>query len=373
MDVDGENPELRTLASYFDGLGGALWIAEADGQMVGMVAARPSQGSKWELCRMYVAADSRGTGLADELVRKAEDYARSRGADTMHLWTDTRFDRAHRFYERNSYVRHGGIKPLLDASNTLDYGYAKPLRGIKVCKLDIAAGASAARGLGRILKGCVDQGASVSFMPPFSVADGEAFYRRKARDIAAGTRVLLAAWAEGVLAGTVMLDFDMPPNQPHRGDLQKLLVSPDCRRRGVARALMEAAEMHARQAGRRLLVLDTADGGGAEVLYRALGWQQVGVIPDFAYNPNGSMSATMLFYKQFDCLLLSKVGIVFKNRSLRDELVDSFGTGTRKSKHGSCLQSILLRACKQRLRASDCGPADRKPCAKGFDRAIASG
>jgi hypothetical protein len=63
---------------------------------------------------------------------------------------------------------------------------------------------------------------------------------------------------------------------------------------------MEAAELHARQAGRRLLVLDTADGSGADVLYRALGWQQVGAIPDFAFNPDGSMSATILFYKRID-------------------------------------------------------------------------
>jgi hypothetical protein len=47
-------------------------------------------------------------------------------------------------------------------------------------------------------------------------------------------------------------------------------------------------------------VLDTADGSGAEVLYRALGWQQVGAIPDFAFNPDGSMSATILFYKRID-------------------------------------------------------------------------
>lgn len=298
MDVDGENLELRALGSYFSDAGGALWIAETDGAIAGMVGTRPSTGTSWELCRMYVAAPSRGTGLAANLLRTAEDFARARGATRIHLWSDTRFDRAHRFYERCGYVRDGGIKPLLDISNTLDFGYAKPLSGTQVWALDIAAAASAARSLGRILKACVDDGASVSFMPPFTVADGEAFYRRKARDIAAGTRILLAAWVDGELAGTVTLDFDMPPNQPHRGDLQKLLVHPVHRRRGLARALMQAAEEATSKAGRRLLVLDTADRSGAEILYRALGWQEVGSIPDFAHNPDGSLEATTLFYKR---------------------------------------------------------------------------
>jgi GNAT superfamily N-acetyltransferase len=171
------------------------------------------------------------------------------------------------------------------------------LSGVQVWALDIAAASSAARALGRILKACVDDGASVSFMPPFTLEDGEAFYRRKARDIAAGTRVLLAAWVDGTMAGTVTLDFDMPPNQPHRGDLQKLLVHPAQRRKGLARTLMRAAEEATSKVGRRLLVLDTADRSGAETLYRALGWLEVGTIPGFALSPAGSLEATKLFYK----------------------------------------------------------------------------
>ncbi|MDE2008069.1 MAG: GNAT family N-acetyltransferase, partial [Rhodospirillales bacterium] len=35
LDVDGEVPELRALASYFADTGGALWVAEAGGTIVG--------------------------------------------------------------------------------------------------------------------------------------------------------------------------------------------------------------------------------------------------------------------------------------------------------------------------------------------------
>ena len=48
-----------------------------------------------------------------------------------------------------------------------------------------------------------------------------------AADVAAGTRILLAAWDDAMLVGTVMLEFASSPNQPHRAEVQKLLVHPD--------------------------------------------------------------------------------------------------------------------------------------------------
>ena len=72
LDVDGEVPELRALASYFAKAGGALWAAEADGGIVGMVGTRPLNSDQaWEICRMYVEAGQRGTGLAQRLLDTA--------------------------------------------------------------------------------------------------------------------------------------------------------------------------------------------------------------------------------------------------------------------------------------------------------------
>lgn len=298
MDVDGENPELRALASYFAEAGGMLWVAEQDGALLGSVATRPAGAGSWELCRMYVAAHTRGAGLAARLLSVAEDHARGHGAKRMHLWTDTRFDRAHRFYARHGYLRDGGIKPLMDASNTLDFGYAKPLAGLVVSALDTAAAASAARSLGRLMSVCVDAGASISFLPPLALAVSEAFFRSRASEVATGRRVLLVAWLEGSLVGTVMVDLAMPANQPHRAEIQKLFVHPAARRRGVARALMQAAEAAAGQAGRSLLTLDTRSGDDAERLYAAMGWTRAGEIPGFALSADGSLHATTLFYKQ---------------------------------------------------------------------------
>jgi len=126
MDVDGEVPELRALASYYAGQGGALWVAEG---VVGMVATRPLGDGAWELCKMYVAAGFRGAGLAIALIEAAEAHARVDGARLMKLWTDTRFERAHRFYEKRGYVRQGPLRVLNDKSNSVEYHYVKTVAG----------------------------------------------------------------------------------------------------------------------------------------------------------------------------------------------------------------------------------------------------
>jgi GNAT superfamily N-acetyltransferase len=297
MDLDGEVPELRALATYYARPGGALWAAEQDGAVIGMVATRPLEGGAWELCKMYVAASARGAGVAQTLIDAAESHASARGATEMRLWTDTRFDRAHRFYEKSSYVRRGALRVLGDKSNSIEFPYAKPLTGVAIWELDAAAAVSAIGCLAALLKACVDGGASVSFLPPLDPSVATAFWQRAASAVATDGRVLLAAWADGTLAGTVTIDCDMPQNQTHRADIAKVLVHPAARRRGIARALMARAEAAARARNRDLLVLDTKEGDAAEPLYRSLGWHEAGRIPGFALEPDGSRAATILFWK----------------------------------------------------------------------------
>ena len=128
MDVDGEVPELRALASHFAAKGGALWAAEADGTevggaVVGMVAAVPEGArGEWHIERMYTQREARGRGLAQSLLDVAEGHARGHGATRLVLHSDTRFDRAHRFYEKHSYLRDGPIRVLNDLSNSIEFG-----------------------------------------------------------------------------------------------------------------------------------------------------------------------------------------------------------------------------------------------------------
>jgi len=295
LDIDAELPELRALASHYAGKGGALWTAEADGRIVGMIGVVPRSDDTWEIVRLYTLQPHRGTDLAPRLLAIAEAHARAAGATRLVLWSDTRFDRAHRFYEKHSYVRHGPIGVLHDISNSLEFGYAKPVAGIEV--LDAAAAASAERRLAEILCACVDAGASVSYLPPLAPDVARGFWKRVATDVAAGTRILLAAWDDAVLVGTVMLEFASSPNQPHRAEVQKLLVHPAARRRGLARSLMARAEIEAACAGKTLLTLDTRAGDAAENLYRALGWHEAGRIPGYALNADRTPCDTIFFWK----------------------------------------------------------------------------
>ena len=100
IDVDAEMPELRALASYYVGKGGALWAAEADGRIVGMIGAVPRYDGVWEIFGSTCSHAYRGTDLAPRLLATAEAHARTAGATRLVLWSDTRFDRAHRFYEK---------------------------------------------------------------------------------------------------------------------------------------------------------------------------------------------------------------------------------------------------------------------------------
>jgi len=155
------------------------------------------------------------------------------------------------------------------------------------------------QGLTRILIDCVDGGASVGFMHPLSPENALAYWRGIAADVARGARALLVAADQSGILGTVQIVLDQPENQPHRGDISKMLVHRRARRRGIGAALMHAAEAVARDCGKSLLVLDTAS-GDAERLYARLGWILVGLIPDYALWPAGGFCDTSVFYRKLD-------------------------------------------------------------------------
>jgi GNAT superfamily N-acetyltransferase len=96
----------------------------------------------------------------------------------------------------------------------------------------------------------------------------------------------------------VILEKAWPPNQPHRGEISKMLVHSAFRRRGIGKLLLEAVEAAARQQGLRLLNFDTVAGSPAESFYRSLGFTCIGCIPGYAYSPAGKLDDTAIFYKQ---------------------------------------------------------------------------
>src|SRR5690349_19385324 len=152
--------------------------------------------------------------------------------------------------------------------------------------------------LADVLIDCVEGGASVSFMLPLPRERAVSFWRGVADSVRRGERVLIVAEdSDGQLLGTVQLVLAMPDNQPHRGDVAKMLVHRKARRRGVAQRLMAAIDEEARKEGKTVLVLDTVTGSDAERLYARAGWQRVGVVPKYALMPTGEYCATTFFFK----------------------------------------------------------------------------
>jgi ribosomal protein S18 acetylase RimI-like enzyme len=159
--------------------------------------------------------------------------------------------------------------------------------------------------LTEILIETVASGGSVSFMHPLAPEQADAFWTNSLAAANRGERIILGAFDADNLIGTVTLLLDLPPNQPHRAEIAKMMTRISHRGRGVARALMRAAESLAIARGRTLLVLDTATEDGAAGLYEGLGFTLSGIIPDYALKPHGGLTGTMIYWKRIGATLLA--------------------------------------------------------------------
>ncbi|KQQ89248.1 GNAT family N-acetyltransferase [Massilia sp. Leaf139] len=168
---------------------------------------------------------------------------------------------------------------------------------MQVTMLDAGGAAKHTPQLRALLQDAVAHGASVGFVKPLLDAAADGYWREVSGAVASGSRILLAAWQDNVLVGTVQLDLCMKPNGRNRAEVQKLLVHSGARRGGVATNLMAAAEIQALALCRGLLFLDTEAGSGAEALYARLGYTRVGELPEYCATPDGAWRATAIWYK----------------------------------------------------------------------------
>ncbi len=172
-----------------------------------------------------------------------------------------------------------------------------PTNQLEVRRLEAGEARDHLDALAGVLADCVAGGASVGYLNPFSQADARAVYESYVRDAEQGRRIILGAFLAGSLVGTAQLVLGLPPNQPHRADVARVLVHRSARRRGIAQRLMEQLEHEARADGKTLLVLDAVTGGDAARLYERNGWITVGVIPNYALYPDGRLCDTTVFWK----------------------------------------------------------------------------
>lgn len=175
---------------------------------------------------------------------------------------------------------------------------AEQVTEIRVSAVDAAEVARLLPRLRAILADAVEHGASVGFLAPLEDAVADGYWRKIEGAVADGRCVLLVARdADGVVQGTVQLDVDTLPNQPHRATVSKLLVHTAARRQGIGEALMAELERVASGRGRWLLTLDTATADAVR-LYERMGWSVAGAIPGYALNPDGSLTDTVFYWKE---------------------------------------------------------------------------
>lgn len=173
---------------------------------------------------------------------------------------------------------------------------------IEICQLDELGTLAVLNELSALFSECVEEGASMGFMSPFPPEAAAVYWFEVAKSVGNNETVLFVAKMNGHIEGSVQINMSTQPNQPHRGDIKKLMVRPAARGQGVSRQLMEAVEHAATAAGRHLLVLDTATGEPAEKIYEHLGWSRAGVIPDYALFPDGRYCDTTIFFKRLNAL-----------------------------------------------------------------------
>lgn len=150
--------------------------------------------------------------------------------------------------------------------------------------------------LGALLVKTVQSGASIGFLNRVSYDEAKNYW--KGRELGLGQSILLlVAEVEQAIVGSVQLELSSKPNARHRAEVQKLMIAPEQRRKGIARKLLERLEQEAVLRRLHLLVLDTETNSPAEFLYRQLGWHHAGDIPDFALTPAGKLHSTSYYFK----------------------------------------------------------------------------
>jgi acetyltransferase len=164
--------------------------------------------------------------------------------------------------------------------------------------LSHSALAAAEAGLIALLRDCVHAGASLGFLAPLPESDAADYWRTVAAQVAADARTVLVARDGGRIVGSGQLAYESKPNGRHRAEINKVMVLPSHRRRGIAAEIMRALEQCARDRGIRLLFLDTAEGeGGAQRFYESLGYLYAGGIPGYALDPDGRAMKNAIYYK----------------------------------------------------------------------------
>jgi GNAT superfamily N-acetyltransferase len=120
-----EVPDLFEMDRHYGGTAGAFWVARLDGHVVGSVGVERLPDGRAELHRLYLDATLRGRGVGRALVEAVLGWCREARIGRLTLWSDTRFDRAHRLYEGMGFTQTGERELPDDPNDTREFGYER--------------------------------------------------------------------------------------------------------------------------------------------------------------------------------------------------------------------------------------------------------
>ena len=164
-------------------------------------------------------------------------------------------------------------------------------------ELDADEYRAAIPGLATLIVDAVDSGAGVNFLAGVTHDEAAGWWTERIDLVRRGVISAFVALDGEAIVGCTLFIRSTNPNSPHRAEIGKVLVLQSARRRGIATALMDAAEARARADGRWMLMLDTVTGSAADTFYRVAGWIELGIMPNHALTPDGTPTATTFFWK----------------------------------------------------------------------------
>lgn len=149
----------------------------------------------------------------------------------------------------------------------------------------------------RLTIDAVDGGASLGWEPPLDPDDAARYWDARIPRFDGDDCALFVAFAGDDLVGAVQRERGRFPTTCHRAEVEKLMVLRAWRRRGIARALLDELEDDAFVRGIEVLLLETSPGEPAEALYRALGYERTGIVPNAGKNAAGAFEDAAFYHK----------------------------------------------------------------------------
>ena len=122
-----EIPDLLDFDAHYVPPRGAFFVARGADTIVGSVGVERLDALTAELHRLYLDADRRGRGTGRALVETVLAWCRARTIGELILWSDTRFDLAHRLYHRMGFDQTGERTLPNDPNDTREYRFERPV------------------------------------------------------------------------------------------------------------------------------------------------------------------------------------------------------------------------------------------------------